>query len=76
MTFGVIDAQKASFPISKMYRPLGVGQSGVFAWQERPACRRQQQDMNHLAHQPHRLRAVERHQWQSAHAPRPRGEMA
>ena len=37
MTFGFIEAEKASFPISRM-------------WQERPACRRQQQDMVYLAH--------------------------
>ena len=33
-----------------MCRVLGVSQSGFFAWQERPACRRQQQDMVYLAH--------------------------
>ena len=37
MKFAFIDAEKASFPISRM-------------WQERPACRRQQQDMVYLAH--------------------------
>jgi len=50
MTFGFIEAEKASFPISRMYRVLDVSQSGFFAWQERPACRRQQQDMVYLAH--------------------------
>ena len=50
MTFGFIEAEKASFPISRMCRVLGVSQSGFFAWQERPACRRQQQDMVYLAH--------------------------
>ena len=50
MTFGFIEAQKASFPISRMRRVLGVSQSGVFAWQERPACRCQQQDTLCLAH--------------------------
>jgi putative transposase len=48
--FAFIDAEKASFPISRMCRVLGVSQSGFFAWQERPACRRQQQDMIYLAH--------------------------
>jgi putative transposase len=48
--FAFIDAEKASFPISRMCRVLGVSQSGFFAWQERPACRRQQQDMVYLAH--------------------------
>jgi transposase InsO family protein len=50
MTFGFIEAEKASFPISQMCRVLGVSQSGFFAWQERPACRRQQLDMVYLAH--------------------------
>jgi putative transposase len=50
MTFGFTEAEKASFPISRMCRVLEVSQSGYFAWQERPACRRQQQDMVHLAH--------------------------
>jgi putative transposase len=48
--FAFIDAEKASFPISQMCRVLGVSQSGFFAWQDRPACRRQQQDMVYLAH--------------------------
>lgn len=50
MTFGFIEAEKASFPISRMCYVLGISQSGFFAWQERPACRRQQQDMVYLAH--------------------------
>ncbi len=50
MTFGFIEAEKASLPISRMCYVLGVSQSGFFAWQERPACRRQQQDMVYLAH--------------------------
>lgn len=51
MTFGFIDAEKACFPITRMCRVLGVSQSGFFfAWQDRPASRRQQQDMVYLAH--------------------------
>ena len=50
MTFGFIEAEKASFPISRMCRVLEVSQSGFFAWQDRPACHRQQQDMVYLAH--------------------------
>jgi putative transposase len=50
MTFGLIKAVKASFPIGRMCRVLEVSQSGFFAWQKRPACRRQQQDMVHLAY--------------------------
>lgn len=48
MKFAFIDAERASFPISQMCRALGVSQSGFFAWQERPAGRRQQQDMVYL----------------------------
>lgn len=50
MTFGFIEAEKASVPINRMCRVLGVSQSGFFAWQDRPACRRQRQDMVYLAH--------------------------
>jgi len=50
MTFGFIAAEKARFPISRMCDVLGVSQSGFFAWQDRPACRCQQQDMVYLAH--------------------------
>jgi putative transposase len=48
--FAFIDAEKASFPISRMCRVLGVSQSGFIAWQDRPACRRPQQDMVYLTH--------------------------
>ena len=50
MTFGFIEAEKASFPISRMCHVFGVSQSGFLAWQERPTCRRQQRDMVYLAH--------------------------
>lgn len=50
MTFGFIEAEKASFPISLMCCVLEFSQIGFFAWQERPASRRQQQDMVSLAH--------------------------
>jgi hypothetical protein len=39
------EAGKACFPINRMCCFLGVSQSGFFAWQERRACRQQQQDM-------------------------------
>ena len=50
MSFAFIEAEKASFPISRMCRVLGVSQSGFFAWRDRPACQRQRQDMVYLAH--------------------------
>lgn len=50
MKFVCIDAERASFPISRMCHVLGISQNGFFAWQERPACRRPQQDMIYLAH--------------------------
>ncbi|MFT3687739.1 hypothetical protein [Paenirhodobacter sp.] len=48
--FAFIDAEKASFPICRMCHVLGVSQSGFFVWRERPACRRQRQDLVCLAH--------------------------
>ena len=50
MDFGFIEAEKASFPISRMCRVPGINQSGFFVWQERPACRRQRQELVYLAH--------------------------
>ena len=50
MRFAFIDAEKANFPVSRMCHVLGVSQSGFFAWKDRPASRRQQQDMVYLAH--------------------------
>ena len=52
MRSSFIDAKKAEFPfpISRMCKMLGVSPSGYFAWQVRPACRRQRDDMVLLAH--------------------------
>jgi len=50
MRFALIDAAKAEFPVHRLCRVLGVSQSGYFAWKDRPACRRQHQDMVLLAH--------------------------
>jgi putative transposase len=50
MRFALIDRAKAEFPIHRLCRVLGVSQSGYFAWKDRPACRRQRDDMVLLAH--------------------------
>ena len=50
MRFRLIDAAKAEFPVQRMCDLLGVSPSGYFAWQVRPACRRQRDDMVLLAH--------------------------
>jgi putative transposase len=49
MRFAFIDAEKASYPVTRMCRVLGVSQSGYFAWKDRPACARQRQDLVYLA---------------------------
>ena len=50
MRFRLIDAAKEEFPVQRMCDVLGVSPSGYFAWRDRPACRRQQQDLVFLAH--------------------------
>ena len=50
MSFALIDAAKAVFPIHRLCGVLGVSQSGYFAWKDRPASRRQRDDMVLLAH--------------------------
>ena len=49
MTVGFIETDKASFPITRMCRVLGLSQCGFFIWQDRSASHGQQ-DMVHLAH--------------------------
>ena len=49
MRFKLIDAAKAEFPIQRMCDLLDVSQSGYFAWNRRPTCRRQREDMVLLA---------------------------
>ena len=50
MKFRLIDRAKSEFPIHRMCSVLGVSQSGYFSWRDRPACRRQHEDMVLLAH--------------------------
>jgi putative transposase len=50
MTFGFIEGGEGQLPDQPDVPRSGVSQSGFFAWQERPACRRQRQDMVYLAH--------------------------
>ena len=44
MRFCLIDAAKKEFPVQRLCKVLGVSQSGYFAWKDRPACRRQNED--------------------------------
>jgi putative transposase len=48
--FQLIDAAKKEFPVQRLCKVLGVSQSGFFAWKNRPASRRQREDMVLLAH--------------------------
>lgn len=50
MRFALIDQAKAQFPVQRLCSVLGVSQSGYFAWKDRPACRRQRDDLVLLAH--------------------------
>ncbi len=50
MRFRLIDAAKKEFPVQRLCKVLGVSQSGYFAWKDRPACRRQNEDLVLLAH--------------------------
>ncbi|NCQ36030.1 IS3 family transposase [bacterium] len=50
MRFALIDQAKEQFPVQRLCGVLGVSQSGYFAWKDRPACRRQLEDLVLLAH--------------------------
>ncbi len=50
MMFALIDAKKAEVPIETACAALGVSVSGFYAWKNRPASRRQTDDMVLLAH--------------------------
>lgn len=50
MRFRLIDQAKKEFPVHRLCKVLDVSQSGYFAWKDRPASRRQRDDMVLLAH--------------------------
>jgi putative transposase len=50
MRFALVDVAKEEFPVRRLCHVLGVSQSGYFAWKDRPACRRQHEDMVLRAH--------------------------
>src|ERR1700689_4188596 len=50
MRFRLIDGAKKEFPVQRLCKVLGVSQSGYFARKDRPACRRQHENMVLLAH--------------------------
>ncbi len=50
MRFALVDQAKKDFPVHRLCRVLGVSQNGYFAWKDRPASRRQRDDMVMLAH--------------------------
>ena len=50
MRFAHIDQAKKDFPVHRLCQVLGVSQSGYSAWKDRPASRRQRDDMLMLAH--------------------------
>ena len=50
MRFRLVDAAKKEFPVQRLCKVLGVSESGYFAWRNRPASRRQREDMVLLAH--------------------------
>jgi putative transposase len=50
MRFRLVDAAKKDFPVQRLCKVLGVSMGGYFAWKDRPACRRQREDMVLLAH--------------------------
>jgi putative transposase len=50
MKFRLMDAEKATAPVSRLCGMLGVSVSGYHTWRARTASRRQRQDLIFLAH--------------------------
>lgn len=42
--FRLIDAERASFPVSALCKVLGVSRSGYYDWKDRPPSLRSQED--------------------------------
>jgi transposase InsO family protein len=42
--FGLIDAEKADYPISLLCKVLGVSRSGYYGWKDRPPSKRSRED--------------------------------
>ena len=70
MRFRLIDAAKKDFPVQRLCKVLDVSASGYVAWKERPACRRQRDDMVLLALYPLGLHPFQRDLRQPAHGAR------
>jgi hypothetical protein len=63
MRFAFIDAAKAEFPVHRLCGVLRVSRGGYFAWNGRPACRRQRDEPGAAGACPIGICLVERHLW-------------
>jgi hypothetical protein len=56
-----VDAEKAGFPVTTMYRALGVSPSGYWSWSGRPPSARALADRIERPRLPETLRVPERY---------------